>query len=261
MTIVRHELRLGRTACLIWTGAVCFLLAVSVILFPEMKGEVDNISTMFSDMGSFTAAFGMDKLNFGTLVGYYAIECGNVLGLGGAFFASICAAAILCREEKEKTAEFLLTHPISRVRVITEKLIAVLIQVLALNLAVFFISLISMAAVGESIPWKEVTLLHLAFLFMQIELCGICFGVSAFMCKGSVGVGLGITFILYFMNLISNISESAKGLKYITPFAYCEGATIVSDLKLDAVKIAIGMAFCAAGIAAAYINYTKKDIH
>ena len=23
----------------------------------------------------------------------------------------------------------------------------------------------------------------------------------------------------------------------------------------------IGMAFCAAGIAAAYINYTKKDIH
>ena len=261
MTIVRHELRLGRTACLIWTGAVCFLLAVSVILFPEMKGEVDNISTMFSDMGSFTAAFGMDKLNFGTLVGYYAIECGNALGLGGAFFASICAAAILCREEKEKTAEFLLTHPISRVRVITEKLIAVLIQVLALNLAVFFISLISMAAVGESIPWKEVTLLHLAFLFMQIELCGICFGVSAFMRKGSVGVGLGITFILYFMNLISNISESAKGLKYITPFAYCEGATIVSDLKLDAVKIAIGMAFCAAGIAAAYINYTKKDIH
>ena len=96
---------------------------------------------------------------------------------------------------------------------------------------------------------------------MQIELCGICFGISAFMRKASVGVGLGITFILYFMNLISNISEKAEGLKYITPFAYCDGATIVSDLKLDVVKIAIGMAFCAAGIAAAYINYAKKDIH
>ena len=260
MTIVKHEIRQGRTACIIWTGAVSFLLAVSVILFPEMRGQVDNISTMFSDMGSFTTAFGMDKLNFGTLVGYYAIECGNVLGLGGAFFASICAAAILCREEKEKTAEFLLTHPVSRIRVITEKLIAVLIQVLALNLIVFAVAILSMAAVGESIPWKEVTLIHLAFLFMQIELCGICFGISAFMRKGSVGAGLGITFILYFMNLISNISEKAKGLKYITPFAYCDGATIVSDLKLDAAKIAIGMAFCAAGIAAAYINYSKKDI-
>ena len=130
-----------------------------------------------------------------------------------------------------------------------------------MNVIVYALSILSMAAVGESIPWKEVTLLHLAFLIMQIELCGICFGISAFMRKGSTGVGLGITFILYFMNLISNISEKAEGLKYITPFAYCDGATIVSDLKIDALKVAIGMAYCALGIAAAYVKYTKKDIH
>lgn len=260
MTIVRHELRLGRKAFIIWSGAVGFLLIVCIFLFPEMKGEMDSISTTFSDMGSFTAAFGMDKLNFGTLVGYYAIECGNVLGLGGAFFASLCAASILCREEKERTAEFLLTHPVSRVRIITEKLIAVMLQVVAMNLIVFVLSIASMAAVGESIPWKEVTLLHLAFLIMQIELSGICFGISAFMHKGSIGVGLGVTFMLYFMNLISNITEKAEGLKYITPFAYCDGATIVSELKIDAVKVAIGMIICAAGITAAYLKYTKKDI-
>lgn len=260
MTIVKHELRLGRKAWIIWCASVSFLLVVCIFLFPEMKGEMDKISTMFSDMGSFTAAFGMDKLNFGTLVGYYAIECGNVLGLGGAFFASLCAASVLCREEKERTAEFLLTHPVSRVRIITEKLIAVFIQVLAMNVIVYALSILSMAAVGESIPLKEVTLLHLAFLIMQIELCGICFGISAFMRKGSTGVGLGITFILYFMNLISNISEKAEGLKYITPFAYCDGATIVSDLKLDAAKIAIGMVICIGGIVTAYVNYSKKDI-
>ena len=260
MTIVRHELRLGRKAFIIWSGAVGFLLVVCIFLFPEMKGEMDSISTTFSDMGSFTAAFGMDKLNFGTLVGYYAIECGNVLGLGGAFFASLCAASILCREEKERTAEFLLTNPVSRVRIITEKHIAVMLQVVAMNLIVFVLSIASMAAVGESIPWKEVTLLHLAFLIMQIELSGICFGISAFMHKGSIGVGLGVTFMLYFMNLISNITEKAEGLKYITPFAYCDGATIVSELKIDAVKVVIGMIICAAGLTAAYLKYTKKDI-
>ena len=261
MTIVKHELRLGRKAWIIWSASVSFLLVVCIFLFPEMKGEMDNISTMFSDMGSFSAAFGMDKMNFGTLIGYYAVECGNVLGLGGAFFASLCAASILCREEKERTAEFLLTHPVSRIRIITEKLIAVLIQVVAFNVIVYALSIISMVAVGESIPWKEVSLLHLAFLIMQIELCGICFGISAFMRKGGTGVGLGITFILYFMNLISNITEKAESLKYITPFAYCDGSTVVTDLKLDAVKIAIGMAYCAIGIAAAYMKYSKKDIH
>ena len=92
MTLVRHELKQGRTAFLIWTAAVGGLLAVCVFLFPEMKGEMEGVSDIFSSMGSFTAAFGMDRLNFGTFTGFYAVECGNVLGLGGAFFASLCGA-------------------------------------------------------------------------------------------------------------------------------------------------------------------------
>ena len=98
MIIVRHELKQGRTSFFIWTAAVGLLLAVCVLLYPEMKGEMDGISEMFASMGSFTAAFGMDRLNFGTLIGYYAVECGNVLGLGGAFYAALCAAGILSKE-------------------------------------------------------------------------------------------------------------------------------------------------------------------
>ena len=136
MTIIKHELRQGKMPFLIWTGSVGFLLTVCIFLFPEMKGEMDKISGMFSSMGSFSAAFGMDRLNFGTLTGYYAIECGNVLGLGGAFYAALCAVGILSKEEKDRTAEFLLTHPVSRVRIITEKLIAVLIQIAIMNLII-----------------------------------------------------------------------------------------------------------------------------
>mgnify|MGYP007094732312 CR=1 FL=1 len=95
MTLVRHELRQGKTSLLIWTASIGFLLAICVFLFPEMKGQMDGISDVFASMGSFTAAFGMDRLNFGTLVGFYAIECGNVLGLGGAFYAALCAVGIL----------------------------------------------------------------------------------------------------------------------------------------------------------------------
>ena len=67
MTIIKHELRQGKMPFLIWTGSVGFLLTVCIFLFPEMKGEMDKISGMFSSMGSFSAAFGMDRLNFGTL--------------------------------------------------------------------------------------------------------------------------------------------------------------------------------------------------
>ena len=62
-------------------------------MFPEMKGQMDEMNEMFGSMGSFTEAFGMDKVSFGTLTGFYAVECGNILGLGGAFFASLTSVA------------------------------------------------------------------------------------------------------------------------------------------------------------------------
>ncbi len=260
MTLVKHELKQGRTAFLIWTAAVGGLLAVCVFLFPEMKGEMEGVSDIFSSMGSFTAAFGMDRLNFGTLTGFYAVECGNVLGLGGAFFASLCAVGILSREEKERTAEFLLAHPVSRRRIITEKLAAVLVQVTAMNLIIYAVSVGAIAAVGEAVPWKEINLLHLAYYLLQLELAGICFGISAFMRKGTVGTGLGIAAVMYFLNLIANIAESAEFLKYITPFGFCEGADIVANGSLDGKLVVIGMAVGLIGVTAAYVKYGGKDI-
>ncbi|MGM9664351.1 MAG: ABC transporter permease subunit, partial [Eubacteriales bacterium] len=230
-------------------------------LFPEMKGQMDGINDIFASMGSFTEAFGMDRLNFGTLIGFYAVECGNILGLGGAFYAAICAVGILSKEEKDRTAEFLLTHPVSRIRIITEKLIAVLIQITAMNVIIYALSVGSIAAIGEEIPWKELSLMHLAYYLLQIELAGICFGISAFLRKGSVGVGLGIAVMMYFLNLIANIADIAEFLKYITPFGYCEGADIVSNGSLNAIMVTVGMILCVVGITAAYWKYTKKDIH
>ena len=167
---------------------------------------------------------------------------------------------MLSKEEKDRTAEFLLTHPVKRTRIMTEKIIAVLIGITALNLAVFAVSAASIADIGEEIPWKELSLLHLAYYLLQLELAAICFGISAFMRRGSVGAGLGVAALMYFVNIIANLSESVKFLKYITPFGYCDGADIVKDGKLDGVMLAVGAAIALTGLAAAYVKYPKKDI-
>lgn len=261
MTLFLHEIRQGRKSFVIWTGVIAFLLAVCIFLYPEMKAEMGSISELFASMGSFTAAFGMDRINFGTLNGYYAVECGNVLGLGGAFFAALCAIEVLSKEERMQTSEFLLTHPVSRVKVMTEKLISVICRVVAMNIAIFVIVVASIAVIGEPVPWGDMILMHIAYLLMTLEISCICFGISAFIRKGSLGIGLGIAAILYFLNLIANITESAEFLKYITPFGYCDGSKIIDDGSLDPAKILIGLAIDAVCVAAAYITYPKKDIH
>lgn len=261
MTIVKHELRQGRTNLTIWTAAIGFLMMICIVLFPQMKQQAEDMAASFASMGAFTAAFGMDRLNFGTLTGFYGVECGNILGLGGGLFAAMIGVNILSREEQEHTAEFLLTHPIRRSRVLTEKLTAVLYQILIMNCLVYLLALLSIAAIGEAIPWKELNLTHLAFLLMQVELACVCFGISAFLRRSSLGIGLGLAAIAYFLNILGNLSEDTRFLKWLTPFGYTEAADIVTDLRLDAKMIALGMAFALLGVGAAYWKYTKKDIH
>ena len=260
MTIIRHELRMGRFSLAVWTGAIGFLLVICVMLYPEMKGDMESVNQVFSSMGSFSEAFGMDKVSFGSLMGFYAIECGNVLGIGGAFFAALCAAASLSKEEKEHTAEFLLTHPVSRGRIVAGKMVSVFLQVAAMNIVIFLLAVISMVLIDEDISWKEFTLLHLSYLLLQIEIAGICFGISAVLKNGSIGVGLGIAAVMYFLNIIANITDKAAFLKYITPFGYAEGTDIVSEGCIDAGYLISGMIYCIAGVAAAYVIYCRKDI-
>ena len=76
MTLVKHELKQGKISFLIWTISIGFLMAICIFLFPEMKGQMESVNDVFASMGSFTEAFGMDRLNFGTLTGFYAVECG-----------------------------------------------------------------------------------------------------------------------------------------------------------------------------------------
>lgn len=260
MTVFFHELKRGRISLLIWSAAIAFMLAICVIIYPEMKSQIGDISAMFADMGSFSEAFGMDKINFGSFTGFFGVECGNVLGLGGAFFAAIIGISALSKEEKEHTAEFLLTHPVSRTAVIAQKLFAVFAQITILNIAVAAITAVSIVAIGEDADVKTVFLLFLSYFILQIEIAAITFGISAFIKGNGLGIGLGIAVVFYFLNIIANLTENTEFLKYLTPFGYTEGSDIISSGKIEIKYLSVGLLFTALGITAAFIKYRKKDI-
>lgn len=260
MTVFLHELKRGKIMLLIWSLVIAFMLGVCILIYPQMSSQMGEISDMFADMGAFSDAFGMDQLNFGEFMGYFSIECGNVLGMGGAFFAAIVGACALSKEEKERTAEFLLTHPISRVRIIGEKLASVFGQILILNLASAFVSVLCILAVSADADAGKVALLFLAYFLMQLEIACITFGISAFVKGNGIGIGLGIAVVSYFMNIISNLDDSIEFLKYITPFGYTDGADIVANGAISVRYLPFAVVFSATGIILAFWHYRKKDI-
>lgn len=260
MTLWKQELKAGRVFLAVWAAAVAFLMAVCILIYPEMENQMEAISGMFSQMGGFSQAFGMDRISFGEFLGFFGVECGNVLGLGGALFAALIGIQALAKEEKEHTAEFLLTHPVSRTRVVFEKLLAVFSQVFLLNAAVLLVTILSVLFVGESPDGKTMALLFLAYFLLQLETAALCFGISAFLRQGGPGLGLGIAALFYFLNLIANLTTKAKFLKYITPFGYAESADIIANGRLSGGYLAVGLFLGLAGVATAFWQYGRKDI-
>lgn len=260
MTLMRFEMKRSRISLAVWTAAIALLLVICLVIFPDMKSQVNELNAAFSSMGSFTEAFGMDRLNFGELMGFYGLECGNILGIGGAFFAAYIGVSSLAGEEKNRTAEYLLTHPVSRSRIVFEKLLCIFCQILILNVVSILTSMIVVRAIGESLQMKEFLLLHAAYLLLQAEIAAVCFAISAALRKSGIGAGLGLAAVLYFLNIIANITEDAEWLKYITPFGYAEAADIITNAEIAPLPAAIGCIVTAAGIAAAFIIYNRKDI-
>ena len=113
MAVFVQELKRSRLALIIWTAVIAFMLCITVFIYPQMKNQMADVTKAFYDMGDFSSAFGMDKLNFGEFMGYFAVECGNTLGLGGALFAAIVGISALAKEERDGTSEFLFTQPVS----------------------------------------------------------------------------------------------------------------------------------------------------
>ena len=260
MVLFQSELRRGRVPLLLWSAGISIMLGLCILIYPEMRSQMGDISTMFADMGKFTEAFGMDQLNFGEFKGYFGIECSNVLGIGGALYAALLGINALSKEEKDHTAEFLLSHPISRNRIYGEKLLAVVVQIICMNLMIALVTIGATCAIEETLPRKEGSLLLLSFLLLQLEIGGLTFGLSAFLRGNSPGIGLGLALLMYFMNLVSNLIENGNVLKYFTPFSYADSAQIFTQGNVPGEYILSGFALTSIVLMTGWRNYRNKDI-
>ena len=256
MPVFFKELRRSRLLIIIWSAASAFMLAVSLLIYPIMVTQLGSLAGM-SDMLS---AFGTDASSFMDYTGYFGSEIVSVLGIGGAIFAALVGINALSREEREHTAEFLLTHPVPRARVVLEKLLSVVVAVLVLNAASAILSAASSAVIGEKPDVGAIALTFLAHFILHFEIGAITFMLSAFLTRGAVAAGLGVAFGTYVLYIVANITDKLEPLKYVTPFGYAESGYIAANRSIHGGYLTVGLAITAACIALAFVGYCKKDI-
>ncbi len=260
MIFLKHEIKMNLKALIIWSSSVGGMIFVMLLVFPSMKGELDGMTDMYANLGAFSSMFGMETLQMGNIMGYYGIEAGAMLSLGGSMFAAILGAGILVKEEANHTTEFIYVTPNRRTYFITQKVLAAGALILAFNLLCLLWSVVGMVAIQEEVAWDKLLLLQLAQFVMHLEVGAICFGISSFMKKLNIGLGIGISLLLYFLHLIGNITNAVEKVHYVTPFYFCDAATVFKDTSIPIVYLLIGVGITIAAIVTAYVKYTKKDL-
>ena len=260
MRILRHEWKMNLKALLVWTICVGISCCGCILLFSSVADSMGAMAQGFAEMGSFSAALGMDKVSIATLSGYYASEISIIFSLGGAMFAAMTGAVLLSKEEEGHTAEFLFTLPVSRSYILMWKYVAMLVLIFLFNGICIGFDIAGFLGIGEEILWKEYFLYHVASLVMQIEVGSICFLLSALSRRKQIGLGLGIAVFFYLMDIMCRIVPELGFLQYLTPYYYTNAADIFSGEGIKYGLTLLGVCISMVAVAAAGVVYSRRDL-
>ena len=260
MTLYKHEMKMNQKSLFLWTLCVGFTCFGCILLYTSLESSVKDMADSFSNMGSMSTALGMDKMSLATLRGYYATEIAMMHNLLGAMFAAILGTGLLSKEEAGHTSEFLHTFPIGRERIVFQKYLAFLSNILIFNLICAGMYLLGFLYMKEEISGKEMAFFHVATSLMQIEIGTVCFLISAFVKRNLLGAGLGISIMLFAADMMCRILPAIENLKYVTPFYYSNAADIFTDGKLNGTMVTIGAMITIVSFVAALLRYRSKDL-
>jgi ABC-2 type transport system permease protein len=207
-------------------------------------------------------ALGFSLGSFFTILGFYCFPL-SFITLCGAIQGMNLGTSIVSKEVREKTADFLLTKPVTRTTVLTAKLMAAFISIILTNI-IYLAVTITMAyqVKTEDFSLKILIILSLTMFFIQLIFLAIGVIVSVIVprIKSVLTVSLTSVFAFYFLGMFSSTTgEEAK--RYISPFKYFNTAYIIKQASFESTFLIVGAVIIILAITASYFVYAKKDIH
>jgi len=266
MNLWIREMKAHRKSLILWCIGVIAMVGASMSKYAglSMSDSGASMNELMADMPkSLQAMMGVGTFDLSKASGYYGAIFVYLL-LMATIHAAMLGANILSKEERDKTAEFLLVKPISRSRVLTFKLIAGLTQLVIVNIVMLGSSIlfVNPYAHGESVN-HDMILLMIGMFLLQLLFLGIGLAIAAVSRhpKRAVSIATGILLITFILSIGIDISGKIDGLKYLTPFKYFDAKHVMYGGGLDAIFIGLTMLILAGSLIMTYVGYNRRDLH
>jgi ABC-2 type transport system permease protein len=181
----------------------------------------------------------------------------------GSIYAIVLSSGIVLKEEYNKTAEYLLTRPLTRREIFISKLAVVALNVFLLNLVTSLAGFISMQLVKNG-PFSlraflilSLYTLLLNFLFGAI---GLFLSTLIKRAKPITAVSIGLVLIFYFIFTLSKITPGISKIGYLSPFRYVNTDAINPAYSLSVWNLAYFIGLSLLLTVVSYRLYIRRDI-
>ncbi len=263
MNIFLRELKANLKSLIIWSVIMLFFVYSGITKFSAYEGNPEMLEIMGSMPPALMEAFQMNAFNLTTIEGFFGVMF-MYFALLGTISATMWGSDIIAKEERDKTVEFALTLPVSRNRVVTAKITAVIVNCIAFLGVTWVASIAATATYSPDAAFYDFLALCMATLFvlqMIFLSIGVLLGCAMKQHKRAGSVAVGLLMGTYFISIIAGLNENLEFLKYFSPFTYFDRAQLLNESSVDPIYVLLSLAIIIVAYIGAYVTYGRRDLY
>lgn len=264
--LFNKEIRRNALSLIIWTIIITLLITVTMSVYRTFMENQSKITGMLSILPKGALQFkGISNFNdLLSVLGFYAANNVIYMMVLGSIYSIVLASNILLKEEYDKTAEYLLTRPVTRSEIFFSKLAVISLNIFILNFITSLAGFICMEFVKNgpfSIKAFLILSLYTLLLNFIFAATGLFLSTLVKRAKPITTSCIGLVLIFYFIYTISKITASIEKIGYLSPFRYVDMNVISPGYKLDIWHLIYFVGIGALLTVLSYQIYMRKDIY
>jgi ABC-2 type transport system permease protein len=254
------EMRRNARSLILWSAVIGLLIFFTMSFFrtvlqyqQQIAGMVNLVPAMALKMRGFSSI-----TDIFSVLGFYTANNLIYMMLLGSIYAIVLSSNILLKEEYGKTAEYLMSRPVTRREIFTTKLAIVFINVIMLNILATMIGFISIMVYKKgSFSIQPFLVIHFYTLLLNLLFgaLGIFISVMIKRARPVTSSGVGLVLVLYFLYSISRMSGVDGTFGYLSPFKWVNVNVLSPTYGLEPWRTAAFLLILVSGVI-----YNRKDI-
>ena len=262
--MIKRELKVNFKSFILWTIILIGIFLVVFLVYPYILTD-DTMKSLDEMMKVFPPeilkTFNMDISSINSAYGWLKTEGFTFILLIIGIYSSLLGSSIVLKEENDKTIEYLGSLPIKRSTIMTNKIIVGIVYIISIILILGIFNYIALLISGD-FNHKEYLLLSITPIFIALPFFALNLFISTFLHKTrkTIGISLGLVFIFYVLNILSELSSNVEALKYFSIYTLADTRNVISNIEINPLCVILSLLITFIFIIGAYIKYNKKEL-